>query len=76
MEIAARAYINSSRGVMFTKNRVQASRIYRWFKKDFGNSENGVLAHLMKYANADLQTRLKDRSKIDKYGYDWALNAP
>ena len=76
MEAAARAYINSSRGVVFNKNKVQASRIYRWFKKDFGNSESGVLAHLMKYADADLQTRLKDRSKIDKYGYDWALNAP
>lgn len=76
IEIAARAYINSSRGVVFNKNRVQVSRIYRWFKKDFGNSESGVLAHLMKYADADLHKRLKDRSKIDKYGYDWALNAP
>lgn len=76
MEAAARAYINSSRGVNFENNKIKVSKIYRWFKKDFGNSATGVLAHLGQYADAELQGKLKTRSKIDKYEYDWALNAP
>lgn len=76
MEVAARAYINSPRGAAFENNKIKASKIYRWFKKDFGNSATGVLAHLGQYADAELQGKLKTRSKIDKYEYDWALNAP
>ena len=73
---AARAYINSPHGVKITKGRLQVSSIYKWFKADFGNSEAGVLAHLNQYADADLRAALSGRHKIDKYAYDWDINAP
>ncbi len=75
-EAAARAYINSPRGARFDKGRLRASSIYRWFSKDFGGGEAGVLAHLKLYANEDLRARLNTKQKIDKYDYDWGVNAP
>ena len=75
-EAAARAYINSSRGVKISDNRLQVSKIYKWFKVDFGDNTAGVLAHLSEYAATDLRAALEGRRKIDKYTYDWAVNAP
>jgi Protein of unknown function, DUF547 len=75
-EAAARAYINSPRGVKFNKGRLQVSSIYKWFKTDFGGNAAGVLAHLNTYADAELRATLQGRQKIDKYSYDWAVNAP
>ena len=73
---AARAYINSPRGVKILGGKVSASKIYKWFKKDFGNNAAGVLAHMRRYANADLRNKLDGHTKIDKYTYDWGVNAP
>jgi len=75
-EAAARAYINSPRGAKFNEGRLQVSSIYKWFKADFGGGTAGVLAHLNTYADADLRAALQGRRKIDKYSYDWAINAP
>jgi len=76
LDMAARAYINSPRGVAIVKGRLQVSSIYKWFEKDFGGNQAGVLTHLRKYANDDLLAKLEGRSKIDKYAYDWGVNAP
>ena len=73
---AARAYINSPRGVKFNNGRLQVSSIYKWFKADFGSNEIGVLAHLNQFAEADLKAALSKHQKIDKYAYDWSVNAP
>ena len=43
LDAGARAYINSPRGVKVSSGRVQASKIYKWFKKDFGGNERGIL---------------------------------
>ncbi|PHR93726.1 MAG: DUF547 domain-containing protein [Robiginitomaculum sp.] len=76
LDTAAHAYINSPRGVSIEDGRMTASRIYKWFKKDFENSNTSVLAHLSSYADADLRKQLEGRTKIDRYAYDWTLNAP
>ena len=74
---AAKAFINSSRGVSIDKKgRVKVSSIYKWFKEDFDSTEAGVLAHLSEYADADLKAALAARGEIDKYDYNWRLNAP
>lgn len=74
LDEGARAYINSPRGVKVNGNRVVASKIYKWFDEDFGNSERGVLAHVRKYADAKLAARLKGVTSISAYEYDWSLN--
>lgn len=76
LEMAARAYVNSPRGVRIEKGRLKVSSIYKWFDDDFGGNQAGVLAHLRQYANDDLLAKLDGRTKIDKYAYDWDVNAP
>ena len=74
MEAAARAYINNPRGLTFdAKGRLILSKIYLWYREDF-DRDGGVLAHLRKYANADLRRRLAGKPRIHRYRYDWALN--
>ncbi len=74
LTIGARQYINSPRGVTIDKNKVTVSKIYSWFAYDFGNSEKGVLSHLMKYADPKLADQLKKLGRIDDAEYDWGLN--
>jgi hypothetical protein len=73
---AARAFINSPRGVTTDKGRLIVSSIYSWFDEDFGGNQQGVLDHLAEYADEDLAPKLIGRHKIDKYDYDWGVNAP
>lgn len=74
LTIGARQYINSPRGVTIDSNKVTVSKIYSWFAYDFGNSEKGVLSHLMKYAEPKLADQLKKLGRIHNAEYDWGLN--
>ena len=72
---AARAYINHPRGVTVLEDgRLQVSRIYAWFKEDFGGNEKGVIAHILKYADDELAAKLRNNPDISDYAYDWSLN--
>ena len=75
LDEAARAYINHPRGVAIRpKGGLQVSAIYKWFKDDFGGSEDSVIAHLLDYANPVLATQIRANADIKKYDYDWSLN--
>ena len=70
-------HVNHPRGASFTDDGdLQVSSIYDWFQEDFGDSEEGVLEHLMQYAAADLAERLKGFDGDMTFEYDWKLNAP
>ncbi|MGB0681721.1 MAG: DUF547 domain-containing protein [Magnetovibrionaceae bacterium] len=71
----AKAYINSPRGARFDGEKLVVSKIYDWFEEDFGSSEEGVIAHLLLFANPDLKRRLADVAGIYDYEYDWSLNS-
>lgn len=73
-DIAARRFINSTRGVRITKKGLKVSSIFNWFKEDFGGSKTGVLAHIRQYADEDLAAAIDAGAKIDSYGYSWSLN--
>jgi len=74
LDAGASAYVNSPRGVRLKGRRLTASKIYKWFDEDFGNSERGILSHIRKYAAPDLNARLKGLDDISSYDYDWSLN--
>lgn len=74
LENAARAYVNSERGVRIENGRIQVSKIYKWFRKDFGGSTSSVLTHLRKYADPRLRAELNGLEKFDAYAYDWSIN--
>lgn len=73
-DAAARAFINSPRGVGLQKRGLKLSSIYKWFKEDFGGSKKSVLAHIEKYAESDLADAIENGMTIGDYSYDWSLN--
>jgi len=75
LDAAARAYVNHPRGVTVRENgTLKVSRIYKWFREDFGGSDDGVIAHLRQYADADLRPALAGDVRIRGHQYDWSLN--
>lgn len=84
LDAGARAYVNHARGVAFpagpddpdAANRVVLSKVYDWYRKDFGDDEAGVLAHLARYAAPALAERVRGFEGDVDYAYDWALNDP
>jgi hypothetical protein len=75
LDAAARAFINHPRGVTIRKNGgLKVSRIYKWFIEDFGNSEDGVIEHLLQYAEPELVEGINIERDIEKHQYDWDLN--
>jgi len=74
LDSGASDYINHSRGVMTKKGILYLSSIYKWFREDFDDSFNGVLAHLLTYSSSELEINLLNTHKKVKYRYDWTLN--
>ena len=74
LEEQARAYINNPRGVFIKNDQVTASRIFLWYKGDFGENENEVLNHIRSYASPTLRQSLEGIEDIHRFEYDWSLN--
>lgn len=74
LDAAARAYVNDPRGARVEGDDLVVSSIYVWFQEDFGDSDEGVIAHLQRYAGPPLKAHLTGRDTIDRHAYDWALN--
>lgn len=75
LEAGARDFVNHPRGVTVRANgRIVVSSIYTWFREDFGDSDTGVIAHLLRYAEPRLAAALRARNRIDGDDYDWAIN--
>jgi hypothetical protein len=72
LEVAAKAFINSPRGIRFDGNKATASSIYTWFAADFGGTPATVIGHLQKYAEPALKARLGALTTL-AYDYDWSL---
>jgi hypothetical protein len=75
LDTAARAYVNTPRGVRFDGDVLVVSSIYKWYAADFGGSDARVIAHLRRYANEPLKTRLQAATRIGRDAYDWSINA-
>lgn len=74
LDKAARAYVNSVRGVSVVDGQISVSRIYDWFVEDFGGTERDVLKHLSFYARPELKGQLSSIGRINGQHYDWSLN--
>jgi hypothetical protein len=75
LDAAARAYVNHPRGVSVTKGKVRLSKIYGWYRDDFGKDDAALFDHIRRYANPALAASLKGVTKAAGYDYEWALNA-
>lgn len=74
LDKGAHEYVNHSRGALIDNGELIVSSIYKWFQTDFGGSDGGVIAHLKRYADADLKNRLEPFERISDDRYDWTLN--
>lgn len=74
LDAGAKAYINHARGVRVSGGKVYLSRIYSWYRGDFGTTDGELLRHLLTYADARLKENLKGIDTIGGYDYDWSLN--
>ena len=74
LDAAAKAYVNHPRAASLLQGKLVVSSIYEWFKTDFGGADQGVLAHLRKYAAPELKAKLDNVRAISDYRYDWSLN--
>ncbi len=77
LDQCAEEFINHVRGVELLDEAFGVtSSIYFWYIEDFGNSESGVLEHLLKYAEGDLAEQLTTFEGSLDHEYDWSLNEP
>jgi hypothetical protein len=74
LDAGARAYVNHARGASIEGGDLAVSSIYSWFVVDFGDSDAGVIAHLKRYAEPELASKLARIDSIDDHDYDWSLN--
>mgnify|MGYP003969798181 CR=1 FL=1 len=74
LDIAARAYVNSERGVGLDGDSLYLSSIFDWYQADFGGNESGVIRHLLIYADTDKAEMLRAYDGKIRYRYDWAIN--
>jgi len=74
LDKAARGFINSLRGCQVINNKLITSKIYDWFKSDFGATDQDVIFHLSLYAGPELKKQLKSIEQITSFTYNWHLN--
>ncbi|MBK5920316.1 hypothetical protein CCR80_04585 [Rhodothalassium salexigens] len=81
LDRAARAFVNSDRGLAVldpgagdAKSEIAVSRLYGWFRADFGGDEAGIVRHLRRFAEGARAQALAGDVAIDDYAFDWALN--
>jgi hypothetical protein len=71
------AFINDPGRNRLEGNTLYISKIFKWYKDDFGGNEQGILDYFLRYAEGDLREGLLDRKgeiEIDYLDYDWSLN--
>ncbi len=74
LESAARDYLQHPRGLTFNEDRIVLSSIFKWYKEDFGNTQDEVLKTLAQYLEDEQRSQLLTRGKKIEYDYDWSLN--
>jgi len=69
LDKAAKDFINDPSRNIISENKVQLSRIFKWYKKDF--EKNGSL---ISYLNQYLKSSISPDTKIEFIKYNWSLN--
>ena len=69
LEQAAKTFINDSKKNKISKEHIQLSKIFDWYKMDF--TKNGSLKD---YINKYSQVKINSDQKITYLEYDWSLN--
>ncbi|MEM8548360.1 MAG: DUF547 domain-containing protein, partial [Pseudomonadota bacterium] len=72
---AEEAYLSDPRGISIAPDgSLLASKIFAWFREDFGPNEAAVLQYIRDNAPPSSSSALVGRNRISRYQYDWDLN--
>lgn len=75
LEAAGRDFINNGQGILqLNGGSVRLSRIYDWYRDDFGEDEAGVIGHLKSFADVETGVNLENVKRISGHAFDWSLN--
>lgn len=74
LNTAAKQFISSPRGVQIVDGRLIISKIFGWYRDDFGRSDTSIIKHIRHYANKDLQKQLAKIRLIAATRFNWQLN--
>ena len=67
-------YLGHPRGLEFRKGKLYLSKIFSWYKEDFGETDQQMLEVLSQYLDEDLADKVANYQGKIKYHYDWSLN--
>ncbi len=73
LERATKRFVKQSTRSDSANANTQASRILKWYGKEFDKAYGGIRNFLAKYAD-DNDTNVKDSENIEYDNYDWSLN--
>jgi len=74
LDMAASTFINNPKRNYLNGSTLFASKIFKWFSKDFNKD---VIGFFLKYARDDFKEELeakRDKIKVKYLYYDWSLN--
>lgn len=74
-ENTKRFFNNSNKGVYIEGNKLVVSSIFKWYKSDFGGSNDGIKVFIKRYVDEDMKLKIDQIKKIS-YQYNWELNKP
>jgi hypothetical protein len=79
LELAAASFINSQEvEIIPSENLLRISKIFRWYKRDFGGSEGAIIQFLLRYLDAgekkNFLESLQEAVRMRYRDYDWSLN--
>ena len=79
LELATASFINSQEvEIIPSENLLRISRIFRWYRGDFGGDQRAIIQFLLRYLDPgeekDFLESHKDSVMVRYRDYDWSLN--
>jgi len=73
LDAATRRYLTSPTGAQVSEGTLRLSKIFDWYKGDFGGPD-GVVKFVLRHLPADQAKRAGDSPKVEFIDYNWTLN--
>jgi len=65
----------TKKGFYIDGNKLVVSSILKWYKSDFGGSDEHIKAYISRYVNDEKASKIDKTTRIS-YKYDWSMNKP
>ena len=75
LEQVTKDFLSHDRGLSIMGKKVQVSTIFKWYRDDFGGSDEDILRIIKKYTSDAKRAQLKKHKMVRfDYQFDWQLN--